>query len=95
MVDALAHLGVTHIDMPLTPERVWRAIQAAKASAFGGGSLRPAIRRRLPLAADLGADGRRVASSCCIAKVAASSLECISSFWRMFCTWVRTVCGLM
>jgi aerobic carbon-monoxide dehydrogenase large subunit len=31
VVDALAHLGVTHIDMPLTPERVWRAIQAAKA----------------------------------------------------------------
>jgi carbon-monoxide dehydrogenase large subunit len=31
VVDALAHLGVTHIDMPLTPERVWRAIRAAKA----------------------------------------------------------------
>jgi carbon-monoxide dehydrogenase large subunit len=26
----VAHLGVTHIDMPLTPERVWRAINAAK-----------------------------------------------------------------
>jgi carbon-monoxide dehydrogenase large subunit len=26
VVDALAHLGVRHIDMPLTPERVWRAI---------------------------------------------------------------------
>ena len=25
-VDALAHLGVRHLDMPLTPERVWRAI---------------------------------------------------------------------
>jgi aerobic carbon-monoxide dehydrogenase large subunit len=31
VVDALAHLGVTHIDMPLTPERVWRAIRAAGA----------------------------------------------------------------
>jgi carbon-monoxide dehydrogenase large subunit len=31
VVDALAHLGVTHIDMPLTPERVWRAIRTAKA----------------------------------------------------------------
>jgi carbon-monoxide dehydrogenase large subunit len=30
VVDALAHLGVTHVDMPLTPERVWRAIQAAR-----------------------------------------------------------------
>jgi len=29
VVDAVAHLGVTHIDMPLTPERVWRAIRAA------------------------------------------------------------------
>ncbi|MGH9231189.1 MAG: xanthine dehydrogenase family protein molybdopterin-binding subunit [Acidimicrobiales bacterium] len=26
VVDALAHLGVRHIDLPLTPERVWRAI---------------------------------------------------------------------
>ena len=30
VVDALAHLGVKHIDMPLKPERVWRAIQAAR-----------------------------------------------------------------
>jgi carbon-monoxide dehydrogenase large subunit len=29
VVDALAHLGVRHIHLPLTPERVWRAIQAA------------------------------------------------------------------
>ena len=26
VVDALAHLGVRHIDLPITPERVWRAI---------------------------------------------------------------------
>ena len=26
VVDALAHLGVTHIDLPLRPERVWQAI---------------------------------------------------------------------
>jgi aerobic carbon-monoxide dehydrogenase large subunit len=25
VIDALAHLGVRHLDMPLTPERVWRA----------------------------------------------------------------------
>jgi aerobic carbon-monoxide dehydrogenase large subunit len=30
IVDALAELGVTHIEMPATPERVWRAIQEAK-----------------------------------------------------------------
>lgn len=29
IVDALADLGVTHIDMPATPERVWQAIRAA------------------------------------------------------------------
>jgi carbon-monoxide dehydrogenase large subunit len=31
VVDAVAHLGVRHIDMPLTPERVWRAVQQATA----------------------------------------------------------------
>jgi len=29
ILDALAPLGVTHIDMPATPEQVWRAIQVA------------------------------------------------------------------
>jgi aerobic carbon-monoxide dehydrogenase large subunit len=29
VVDALAHLGVRHIDMPATPEKVWRAIRTA------------------------------------------------------------------
>ena len=28
IVDALAEFGVTHIEMPATPERVWRAIHA-------------------------------------------------------------------
>jgi carbon-monoxide dehydrogenase large subunit len=30
VIDALAPMGVTHIDMPLTPQAVWRAIQAAR-----------------------------------------------------------------
>ncbi|GAB3300880.1 molybdopterin-dependent oxidoreductase [Epidermidibacterium keratini] len=30
VIDALAHLGVRHIDMPCTPEKVWRAVQAAE-----------------------------------------------------------------
>ncbi len=29
VVDALSHLGVTHLDMPCTPQRVWQAIRAA------------------------------------------------------------------
>ncbi|MFL6790495.1 MAG: xanthine dehydrogenase family protein molybdopterin-binding subunit [Bradyrhizobium sp.] len=33
VIDALSEYGITHIDMPLTPEKVWRAIQDAKAKA--------------------------------------------------------------
>ena len=29
VIDALSHLGVRHIDLPLSPERVWRAIRDA------------------------------------------------------------------
>jgi carbon-monoxide dehydrogenase large subunit len=31
VVDALAHLGIRHIDMPATPERIWRAITSVNA----------------------------------------------------------------
>jgi len=30
MVDALSPMGITHIDMPATPQKVWRAIREAK-----------------------------------------------------------------
>jgi aerobic carbon-monoxide dehydrogenase large subunit len=33
VVDALSHLGVRHIDMPASPQRVWQAIQAAKGNS--------------------------------------------------------------
>jgi carbon-monoxide dehydrogenase large subunit len=29
VVDALSHLGVTHLDMPLTSQKIWGAIRAA------------------------------------------------------------------
>jgi carbon-monoxide dehydrogenase large subunit len=32
VIDAVSHLGVTHIDMPTSPQRVWRAIVAASGS---------------------------------------------------------------
>jgi carbon-monoxide dehydrogenase large subunit len=32
VIDAVSHLGVRHIDMPLHPMRVWEAIQAAQTS---------------------------------------------------------------
>jgi carbon-monoxide dehydrogenase large subunit len=28
VVDALSELGVTHIDMPVTPEKVWRVLNS-------------------------------------------------------------------
>jgi aerobic carbon-monoxide dehydrogenase large subunit len=33
VIDALSDHGVKHLDMPLTPEKIWRAIQDAKAKA--------------------------------------------------------------
>ncbi len=35
VVDALSHLGVRHIDMPATPERVWSAITTAQRRGRG------------------------------------------------------------
>ena len=35
VVDALAPLGVTHVDMPLTPEKIWRLMKAASARTPG------------------------------------------------------------
>jgi carbon-monoxide dehydrogenase large subunit len=34
VVDAVSHLGIRHIDMPTTAERVWRAIEAARAGSL-------------------------------------------------------------
>ena len=36
VVDALAHLGIRHVDMPLTAERVWRALASSTAGAPAG-----------------------------------------------------------
>ena len=33
VLDALSEYGITHIDMPLTPEKIWRAIRDAKKAA--------------------------------------------------------------
>ena len=34
VVDALSHLGIRHIDLPCSPERVWRAIEDARAGTL-------------------------------------------------------------
>lgn len=31
VIDALSHLGIRHLDMPLTPEKLWRAMRTAQA----------------------------------------------------------------
>ena len=36
VVDALSGYGVTHIEMPITPEKVWRAIYSASSPPSGG-----------------------------------------------------------
>src|SRR5207249_812790 len=36
IVDALAHLGVRHIEMPCTPQRVWETITAARRGSLPG-----------------------------------------------------------
>ena len=36
VVDALSELGVTHMDMPATPEKVWRAIRGSGSKAKSG-----------------------------------------------------------
>jgi carbon-monoxide dehydrogenase large subunit len=34
VVDALRPLGITHLDMPASPERIWAAIRAARPQAL-------------------------------------------------------------
>jgi len=49
VIDALAHLGLRHLDPPLTPERVWRAIEAARAGRLTSPWREPpAVFDRLP-----------------------------------------------
>lgn len=55
VVDALRPLGVTYIDMPLTPLRVWQAIEAARGSDEG-----PAATEQ---GTDVGQQGRGSAGS--------------------------------
>jgi carbon-monoxide dehydrogenase large subunit len=38
VIDAVSYLGVTAIEKPASPERVWRAIQQAKARNSQGGA---------------------------------------------------------
>jgi carbon-monoxide dehydrogenase large subunit len=57
VIDALSHFGVRHLDTPLTPERVWRAIRAASDPARLWSHWRqpPAVFETLPRAGNEGA----------------------------------------
>lgn len=48
VIDAVAHLGVRHIDIPCTPERVWAALQEARAGRHEPWREPPAIFEDLP-----------------------------------------------
>ncbi|MDQ1397975.1 MAG: aerobic carbon-monoxide dehydrogenase large subunit [Acidimicrobiaceae bacterium] len=54
VVDALSYLGVRHVDMPCSPQRVWRAIEDAKA-----GTLPPVWREPPPIFESLPVRGSR------------------------------------
>ncbi len=41
VVDALRHLGIRHVDIPATPQRVWRAISDARDGQFPDPWLEP------------------------------------------------------
>jgi carbon-monoxide dehydrogenase large subunit len=32
VMDALSPFGITHLDLPLTPQKVWKAVQSARAA---------------------------------------------------------------
>ena len=44
VIDALAHLGVRHLDMPVTPEKIWRALTDRRLT-HGSAGRRPGDRR--------------------------------------------------
>jgi carbon-monoxide dehydrogenase large subunit len=35
VLDALSPFGIAHLDLPLTPQKVWKAVQAARSAGRG------------------------------------------------------------
>ena len=48
VIDAVAHLGVRHIDIPCTPDRVWDAIEQARRGEHEPWREPPAVLDDLP-----------------------------------------------
>jgi len=63
VIDAVSHLGVRHIDMPCTPERVWAAIEAAGNGDADPWRQPPAIFATLPKGITGDADAAAAADS--------------------------------
>jgi carbon-monoxide dehydrogenase large subunit len=59
LIDALSHLGVRHIDLPLSPERVWRAIRGVGFGGPASGSRSHPTSRRIALNANRVTDSER------------------------------------
>jgi carbon-monoxide dehydrogenase large subunit len=57
VVDAMSHAGVTHVDMPMTPDRVWDALDDA------GLAVDPADNLELDFDVDIDGDGDEEASA--------------------------------
>ncbi len=57
--DALRPLGVRHLDMPLKPERVWRAMEEAKSRPAGDGAIAAAVGAAAARRSDRKAAARR------------------------------------
>ena len=53
VIDAVSHLGVLHIDMPCTPERVWAAIASAQLGEHRPWREPPAIFATLPKGSEI------------------------------------------
>ena len=64
MLDALAPLGVTHIDMPATPERVWRRYREGGAHDRPA-ALRSSVARRSHSPARAASHARKAARASC------------------------------
>jgi len=58
VVDALSHLGVRHVDMPCTPERIWRTIREAESHALSPAWREPPeVFEGLPVSSTTGGEG--------------------------------------
>ena len=68
IIDAVAHLGVRHIDLPCTPERVWSAIRDAEAGSLPDPWTEPPpifaeLRRRAAAGAEMAEDAAGAAAA--------------------------------